>query len=51
MVLKCRFKYFVERFVWCMKGFGIYDLDLIRVIVFRVEVCLKNNYVFGLKKL
>lgn len=50
MALKCRPKYFAERLVWCMKGLGTHDSDLIRVIVSRAEVCLKNNYVFGLKK-
>lgn len=48
MALKCRPKYFAERLVWCMKGLGTHDSDLIRVIVSRSEVCLMNNYVFGL---
>lgn len=43
MALKCRPKYFAERLVWCMKGLGTHDSDLIRVIVSRAEVCFKNN--------
>lgn len=39
MALKCRPKYFAERLVWCMKGLGTHDSDLIRVIVSRAEVC------------
>lgn len=38
MALKCRPKYFAERLVWCMKGLGTHDSDLIRVIVSRAEI-------------